>query len=421
MSRRPLFRAAALRAARPDEWLGQPVLLQPLSMRLIAWTMVAFAVCLLAFIFHAEYTRRVPASGVLAPDAGLLKVQSPQPGVILERRVREGQQVQAGEVLYVVSSEVMYAPDGTRSRGAAADTLGHLQSRQSLVQADAEQAAQVAARENAQARARVASLQGELAQLDQSIAVQAERLASKQVQYERHQQAQAQGFLSPLALQLKRDELLEQQSRLHDMQRSRLGLVREMADAQAAVDTAAGKLALARSGYQRQILDIEQDRVAQQTRGRVLVTAPQAGLVTAVLAEPGQRIDGQTLLTIVPAGSQLEAHIFVPSSAIGLIREGDPVAIRLAAYPNEGYGKFEGRVLEVPNATLSPQEQAASQGLAGEARYRVRVGLPAQSIRAAGAWHKLRAGMAVDVRFPQERRTLAGWLFAPLYRLKETL
>lgn len=421
MSRRPLFRPASQRAARHDDWLGQAVLLQPVSMRLIAWSMLAFAACLMAFIFHAQYTKRVAASGLLAPDAGLLKVQSPQPGVIVERRVREGQQVAAGQVLYVVSSEVMFAQEDNRSRGAAAETLGNLQSRQSLVQSDAEQASQVAARENAQARARVASMQGEIAQLDQSLAVQAERLASKQVQYERHEQAQAQGFLSPLALQLKRDELLEQQSRLHDMQRNRLGLVRELAEAQAAVDTAAGKLALARSGYQRQILDIEQDRVAQQTRGRVLVTAPQAGQVTAVLAEPGQRIDGQTLLTIVPAGSQLEAQIFVPTHAIGFIREGDPVAIRLAAYPNEGYAKFEGRVLEVPNATLSKQEQADAPDAAGEARYRVRVGLPAQSIRVDGTLHKLRAGMAVDVRFPQERRTLAEWIFAPLYRLQETL
>jgi len=412
MTRPSLFRPAARQQQNADTWLGQAVLLQPLSMRLVSWSVLLFAMAMLAFMFYGQYTKRVAASGVLAPDAGLLKVQSPQPGVVLERRVREGQRVAAGEVLYVVSSEVVFEP----GKGVASTALGNLQARQSIIRADTALSDQVAARTVQQTRERVRLLQSELEQFELSLKAQQARLASKQSQFERHQQAQAQGFLSPMALQQKQDDVLEQQSRLHDMQRNRLALVRELDEARTQLDSAASKNALERSNFERQALEVEQDRLAQQTRNRVLVTAPQAGVVTAVLAEPGQRVEGQTLLTIVPAGSQLEGQIFVPSQAIGFIREGDKVSLRLAAFPNLGYCKFEGRVTEISSATLAPDEQGGKAPDA-QPRYRVRVGLPAQSLDG----HALRAGMEVDAQFPQERRTLAGWIFEPLYRLKEKL
>lgn len=71
--------------------------------------------------------KRVAASGLLSPDAGLVKIQSPVAGIVLERRVREGQRVQAGDVLYVVSSEVVFDANagnaGGAGKGMAADLI----------------------------------------------------------------------------------------------------------------------------------------------------------------------------------------------------------------------------------------------------------------------------------------------------------
>ena len=63
----------------------------------------AFAV--LAFLSLGQYTKRAPVQGMLVPDSGLIKVTSPAVGVVLEQHVQEGQAVQAGQVLFVLSTE----------------------------------------------------------------------------------------------------------------------------------------------------------------------------------------------------------------------------------------------------------------------------------------------------------------------------
>jgi membrane fusion protein len=418
---RALFRRE-VSAARTSSSLGQVLLMQPLSYRLLSLSIVVFTVAVVAFLFTAKYTRRIPASGVLTPELGVIKVQAPHNGVVLERRVREGQAVRAGDVLYVVSDEVMYAPDhGARPAGRTESILAKLKSRQDLIQTDSANSDALAARERAQEGARVESLRAEIGQLDGEIAIQAERLASKQGQYERNAQAQADGFLSPLGLQQKYDELLDQKARLQSMKRSRMALVREQLAAQANLESLGRKNAIARSQFARQALDVEQDRVAREALGRTLVTAPQDGSVAAVLAEPGQRVASQTLLTMLPRDSALEIQLYLPSSAIGFIHEGDAVAVRFAAYPYLTFGGMRGEVVAISSTTLSASEQAgdASAAAGEEERYRVRVRLPQQTLKANGKQHILRSGMRVEVQFAQERRTLIEWVLAPLRQLKD--
>jgi membrane fusion protein len=415
--RKTLFRPG-LAAASQTSWHGKVILMQPLSLRAASAAIVLFAVGALVFLSQAQYTRRVAAAGQLAPDIGLIKVQSPQGGVILERRVREGQQVRAGDVLYVVSAEVMYAPESARKRraGATAAQLEQLRARQALIQADGVNSAAIERRERTEAQEKISSLQAELQQLDQEITVQQERIRAKTEIYERHAHAQAQGFLSPLALQQKYDELLEYKARLQSLHRSRLSLRRDLESARVQLDTFTQRNALAHSQLERQVVDLEQDRVTREANQRTLITAPQDGTVAAVLAEPGQRVEHETMLTIVPRQSRLEVQVMLPSSAIGFVREGDPVTLRFDAFPYQRYGSVRGQIREISHASLAGQDagDANSAGIKADGGFRVRVLLPAQYFVASGQRFPLRSGMKVDTQFIQERRSLLAWLTDPL-------
>ena len=415
--RKTLFRPG-IAATRQAAWHGKAILMQPLPMRIASAAIVLFAVGTLVFLSQAQYTRRVSAAGQLAPDVGLIKVQSPQGGDILERRVREGQQVRAGDVLYVVSAEVMYAPESGKAprAGTAAAQLEQLHARQALIRSDGSNAVLIERRERAEMHAKIDSLQAEIQQLDQETAVQQERVRSKTEVYDRHAHAQAQGFLSPLALQQKYDELLEYKARLQTMQRSRLALVRDLENARVQLDTAEQRSALARSQLERQTADLKQDQVTREANQRTLVTAPQDGMVAAVLAEPGQRVDHETMLTIVPRQSQLEVQVMLPSSAIGFVREGDPVTLKFDAFPYQRYGSVRGRIREISHASLAGQDSVdpAASGTKPDQGFRVRILLPAQTFTAAGRHFPLRPGMKVDTQFDQERRSLLAWLTDPL-------
>lgn len=421
--RKTLFRSG-LAATAPAAWHGKVILIQPLGMRAASAAVILFAIGAVLFLTQAQYTRRMSAPGVLAPDSGLIKVQSPQGGIILERRVREGQQVRAGDVLYVVSAEVMYAPgsDHAARAGATAAQLEQLRARQALIEADGVHSAAVERAERREAQAKAASLEAEVQQLDQEIAVQQERVNSRAQIYERHAQAQAQGFLSPLALQQKYDEFLDYKARLQSMRRTRLGVVRDLESVRGQIATLEQRHALAHSQLERQVVDLQQDRVTREATQRTLVTAPQDGIVAAVLAEPGQRVDRETMLTIVPRKSQLEVQVMLPSSAVGFVREGDGVTLKFDAFPFQRYGSMHGTISEISQTSLAgpdPAQAAASAGPGAGGGFRVRIRLPSQVFPVLRRAFPLRSGMKVDTQFVQERRTLIGWLTDPLAALAD--
>ena len=103
---RKLFREESLDALQPR--LHGEVILTP---RMGFWWWCLLGLLILAalawFVTQGNYTRRSTVAGHLLPAAGMIRVQSPQTGVIMERRVSEGQLVRKGDVLYVLNSDRM--------------------------------------------------------------------------------------------------------------------------------------------------------------------------------------------------------------------------------------------------------------------------------------------------------------------------
>lgn len=217
--------------------------------------------------------------------------------------------------------------------------------------------------------------------------------------------------------------MLDQQARLQTTQRNRLTLLRDLGSAQTELDTLATKGQREQTQLRRQALELEQASVATQAKRQFVITAPQAGTITAIQTEPGQVATNQTLLTILPANAQLEAQLFVPSRAAGFIEKGQPVQIRYAAYPYQKFGQHLGKVLDVSRtaliaAELPPQLGATNTAGNSEGMYRVRVLLDQQHILTYGKQQSLNAGMQLEADILQEQRTLLEWVLEPLYSLR---
>jgi membrane fusion protein len=111
MNNSPLFRKAALNAHRV-KWVGEIVLARPISFTFLSAAAVGMGLLIVGFVLAGSYTKRTSVSGQLAPDLGVLKIYAPQSGTVLEKRVREGQLVKRGELLYLVSSERQSSTEG---------------------------------------------------------------------------------------------------------------------------------------------------------------------------------------------------------------------------------------------------------------------------------------------------------------------
>ncbi|NUG52610.1 biotin/lipoyl-binding protein, partial [Acinetobacter lactucae] len=98
-----MFRKEALEAQR-SKWVGNIVLLRPISFALMTMFAAVVGLVIILFLFFGSYTKRISVTGQLMPNLGLIQVYSPDRGIIAEKFVKEGQSIKKGDVLYTIST-----------------------------------------------------------------------------------------------------------------------------------------------------------------------------------------------------------------------------------------------------------------------------------------------------------------------------
>jgi membrane fusion protein len=418
-----LFRRQAVDYQR-QKFHGAIVLTRSPWQAAVTISFCGLVLALVGFAATQGFARKESVAGVLTPAGGVLRLVAPQAGVVLAASVPQGGSVRAGEAVMQLSTEQSSAAGPTQEAVAQS-----LQRRSSSLQDELGQQAAQARQKAAALDARIASLGAGVTQLEREIALQRERVRLVREVADRYPALVKSGAVSPVEAAERATDLIDQQSHLAALERTltdmRSDLVQARAD-RAALPLAAGRET---AQLQREIQAIAQSQAETESHRESLVLAPQAGELAAVLAQPGQAVAaGQTLATLLPAGSVLEAELYVPTRAAGHLRPGMPVWLRVDAFPYARYGQIAGRVREVAQSAV-PAAEAAPGGLAepglpgadeGPGVYRVRVALEAPApADATAAWRPLlKPGMHVQASLVAEKRTLLQWALEPLAALK---
>ncbi len=378
---------------------------------------MALSVTLL-FAF-GSYTRRTTVEGVIVPDTGLVKVYGQQPGVVLRKAVVEGQHVSRGMTLYTVSTDLHSATEG-RTQAAL---IEQSRKRQRLLQQEIDKTRVLQQDERDTLQAKLASLRAELARLDDQLVNQRERASIAADSVARYRRLLAQDYISTDQLQQRQADRLDQQSKLLGLQRERANVVQALKETSNDLSGLALKQQNQLSQIDRSVIDVKQALIESEARREFVVTAPEAGIATAVIAEPGQTINtAHPAASIVPDGARWQVHLFVPSAAVGFVHAGDSVRIRYRAYPYQKFGQYHARVSSIARTALSAAELSTSGMPAADDRggddgsfYRVTATLDAQTVTTYGKPQPLQAGMALQADILQERRRLYEWVLEPLY------
>jgi membrane fusion protein len=406
-----LFRDAA-RKNTQGKTIGDIVMVRPLSFTVLAALAAAMTLLLALFAIFGSYTKRATVSGYLAPDRGLLRLYPAQAGTVFSKHVQEGQTVNKGDRLYVLSAERQSGKGG----GIQESISRFVASRQQSLQEELEHTRQLQ-RDQADALAkRVDALSAEQTSLTQQITGQQARIKLAKASSERANKLQSQGFFSRDMAQQKQAELLDQRDRLQTLERARIGIARDLQAAQ----NEQASLPIAQRNQlaqiERQIANTTQEFAESESKRELAITAPYSGIATAVAADPGQAVDpGKPLLSIIPDGAVMQAHLYAPSRAIGFIRPGNTVLMRYQAYPYQKFGHARGTVLSISRSAMSGDDIAAGPGR--EALYRITVSLNSQTMQAYGQAHSLQPGMLVDADILLEQRKLYEWALEPLFSL----
>lgn len=411
----PLFRPEVMEAKRRS-WLGGISLAQPLSLWVLTGFAMAAAIAILLFLMMGEYTRRSRVVGQLVPDLGLATVMAPVTGVVAQPMPEEGEQVRQDQSLVVISVPRATTADGNMALGLRA---GLQRQRTGIEQGFRSQ--------NALRKAQAVGYTGqlkaarqEMVQIDAAIATQRQQIRIAQETQERFRTLAAQHFVSDVQLKQQEQASLEQVATLQNLQRQATAAQRNLLQIDQALRELPVQQTTQAAMQMRELAELEQQRLQVEASGEILVTAPVAGMVASRLIERGQSVQaGQSLLTVLPLGSMLQAQLLVPSRAIGFIAPGDSVVLRYQAYPHQKFGHQRGTVLRISRSAISPGGLGALVGevQGGEPYYRVVVELSAQTITAYGKAEPLRPGMLLEADILGERRKLYEWVLEPLYSL----
>ena len=406
-----IFRREALESQQTS-WIGEIQLIRPPSLAFLAAGVALSVVAVGVFLALGEYTRKVHVTGVLVPDRGVIRLLPPQDAVVLERRVAEGAQVRAGDILFVLSLD--RAAAGGDTQAVVQRTLAERV--QSLRDAAAQQQGLLANQLTSLDR-RKADLVRDRATLEAESALLAQRLALGQQAQARLESLRTENFVSAAQVQAKAEELLGLQAQRQTHERQRNAHEREIT----ALEAERRELPL-RASARIGELDRERGELAQKSaeseaQRSLLIRAPQDGVVSAVSAAPGQTVTASSALaSLVPAGSALQAHLYAPSSAVGFLRAQQPVLLRYQAFAYQKFGHQRGHIEQISLAPLQPAELAGQPwaGAVREPMYRITVALERQQVPAYGAMQPLVPGMQLDADVPIERRKLFEWLFEPV-------
>ena len=414
-----LFRKEAIEA-KQVKWAGDIILTRPISFTFLTIVGFGISICIIIFLIFGSFTKRSTVQGQLIPINGLVKVYALESGIISEKKVSEGQKVEQGDILYIISN-VRYAPQGDVQKAIKEQII----IREKSLQDEKNKYNAIHINERDELKSKILSLRNDISKIVDLIKSQEQRIILSQNTLQRYQDLLTQDYISKDQFQQKKEELLDQKSKLQNLEREKISISSQLESFEIKSKVLKNKQTNDLSQLDRQIATTQQELTEIQAKQKIVIRASEAGIATAVSAEVGQQVDtSKPMLSIIPEQTLLIAQLYVPSNAIGFIKQGDNVLLRYQGYPYQKFGHATGTVSSISKTSLSSRELNSIGDLGwanirnpNDPIYVVKVLLKQQAIEAYGKQQRLQVGMLLEADILQEKRRLYEWALDPLYSI----
>ncbi|WP_370978239.1 HlyD family secretion protein [Agaribacterium sp. ZY112] len=403
-----LFRKEAL-DTQSQHWYSDTLIAQPPSLRLLVLLSLVLLITLVGFAVLGQYTHRERVSGYLVPDKGLSHVFGEYGGYITKQLVDEGSFVSKGDPLFEVRSEK------SSTSGDISSQISHnIQTNIKNIQDDIAISEQLHRKEKRKLQDTLTSKINERKIL--LLQEQERKLFIKIIKKDLNNYARLykNKQMSEAELNLKKIELSQAVIALNDTKfriTSSDSSISNLEHDLEAIDLTHEQ---AKSRDEQRISELERNLITIKSNSFYVVKAPISGSISVVLARPGERVDLRTpLVSILPENSKLEAHLRVPSRAIGFSQVGQEIEIQYDAFPFQKFGSFKAINKSISKSLINNGELDPAQQV-----YLVKATLEEQTVNTRNRTIELRAGMTFSANMVGDKRSIISWAFEPLLSLK---
>jgi len=375
------------------------------------------ACSIVGFLVYGHYTRRARVRGLLVPSTGLQKIDANLSGTVSRVWVMEGQYLHKGQPVVTLSGDANSAAMGE----VHAAITRRLHAQKNRFESDRLALKASMDERQHELQRQLALYRAQYKQIQAQLVLQRQRSSSDFHLLQRIEPLGKKGYVSAIHIEQQHAQMLQDRVQVRELERQRLALAQQVSATKRKIAQIPLDFTTQSNAIDRQIDEIEQQLARNEAQRSVVLRAPSAGLVSSMLAVPGKAVQaGETLLSIVPEGSRLQAQLLVPSRAVGFVEPGSRVVLRYQSYPYQKFGQQYGRINTISRSALSPAEVYSLTGQrTAEPLYRVRVRLDNQRILAYGKQQPLKPGMSLDADILMDRRSLLEWMFEPLYGVRQ--
>lgn len=408
-----LFRQEAINNQR-ERLLGDIILIQPMRNYLLTIILLLVIGLIIGFLLWGTYARKETVQGYLVPNKGVVKIYAPRAGIFEEIYVKEGETVKAGDILMAVRVEQSLVTGTDKD----ALILQEINDQKIALNLRINRMQQWQTTEEQRLHAQISGLEQEIAQFKRQETIQSKQLTLAKKNQQRLLQLLEDQYISEVDYQKEQANYLSQQLNSQT-------LFRQITTKRNTLIQARYELKQLPINSMERIEEIRSDlselkQRQSEIRGRRAYTlkAPSDGKVVSLEVQTGQAaIPDRPLLALLPIEATLQAHLFVPTRAIGFVEIDQPVRLQYDAFPYQRFGVQQGRIEKITQTILTPRELPVPLRLE-EAVYRVNVVLDKQAVSAYGKQFPLQSGMLLHADIVLEPRSLFEWLLEPFYSLK---
>lgn len=407
--------------------------------RAVLWALIAFLAIALVWACFGRIDMVAAANGKVTPRGSVKTIQPSDYGVVRAIHVAEGQSVAAGQPLIELDPTVSKA-EVEQARQALTTAEIDVARTRALVdyasgkgdgkfKAPAAAPADIADIQAALVRAKIreyetsrAALRQELAQrrgdagmVGAEVAKLEEQLPLVTEQHDKLDALSKDNYVPKLRVS-------EVKERLVGMRQDLAIRREESAKSKAGERAVVEQLARTESEFAREALDAlteaeaaralraEELKKASEKAGRTVLSAPVAGVVQQLQVHTvgGVVKPADPLMVLVPDAGELIVDVMVPNKDAGFIHAGQPVEVKLEAYPFTRYGVVNGVVEHIGRDAV----QTEKEGLL----YPARVRLQQAWIEIGGKRTSLAPGLAATAEIKTGDRRIIEYLLSPLAR-----
>jgi membrane fusion protein len=394
---------------------GDVIVILPPALRTVAALLTTIVIALAAFLVWGQYARKETVTGYLSPGSGVVKVYSPQTGLVGEVFVGDGAYVERGNPLFSIDT-MRYA--ASADKDVEGMILASLKAQRDEIDIQLNKAEELRSIQAPYHTDGISLLNEEIGALSAQLLTQKNMVALAGQDLTAVRQLERKGYVSAKANREVKERFLLHQQQLHALEEQladrRNGLLgREMEAQQSPIE-----LSNQISQLRKERAEIDQHLLTISSQRTAIVRAPVSGRVSFLQISPGKAVTSDIpTLTVVPDGSALVAELYVPSRAIGFVKAGQDVKLLYDALPFQQFGSYSGRIVSV-STTVLVSEEIPFTIANKEPVYRVIVKLAQQHAIAYGKPIALHPGMALKADIIFDKRALYEWALEPLYAVR---